>query len=124
MTLARRLMLSHRVVTRTETWGCGYTAPTPRMQYTASSFAQPLTDLFRIFLHTRQKAQKPKGLFPSSASFSSETPDVFQKGVYEPAFSLIARLMSGLQWLQQGRVQLYILYIVVTLFGIFIWKLM
>ena len=124
MTLARRIILSRRQVTRTETWGCGYATPTPRMQYTSSSFAQPLTDLFRIFLHTRQKVQKPKGLFPSGASFSSETPDVFLKGFYEPAFSLVSRLMSGLQWLQQGRVQLYILYIVVTLFLIFIWKLM
>ncbi len=124
LTLARRFILSRRVVNRTETWGCGYAAPTPRMQYTSSSFAQPLTDLFRLFLHTRQKVQKPKGLFPSSASFLSETPDVFQKGFYEPAFSLVARLMSVLQWLQQGRVQIYILYIVATLFLIFIWKLM
>ena len=31
---------------QTVTWDCGYAQPTPRMQYTASSFAQPLTDLF------------------------------------------------------------------------------
>src|SRR6266487_4349854 len=32
-----------------ETWGCGYPTPTPRMAYTASSFAAPLLDVFRSF---------------------------------------------------------------------------
>lgn len=31
---------------KTTTWGCGYAAPTPCMQYTASSFADMIVDLF------------------------------------------------------------------------------
>src|SRR5262249_20311897 len=35
------------------TWGCGYVAPTPRMQYTSSSFAQMLVSLFGWALRPR-----------------------------------------------------------------------
>ena len=35
------------------TWGCGYPSPTPRMAYTASSFAAPLLGVFRSFAGVR-----------------------------------------------------------------------
>jgi len=35
------------------TWACGYPTPTPRMAYTASSFAAPLLDVFRSFAGVR-----------------------------------------------------------------------
>jgi hydrogenase-4 component B len=38
--------LRRGVVETGPTWGCGYVAPTPRMQYTSSSFAQMLVGLF------------------------------------------------------------------------------
>ena len=53
--LVRRGLLASRRVDESVTWGCGYPQPTARMQYTASSFAQPLTDLFRPLLGTRKK---------------------------------------------------------------------
>ena len=72
----RRGALSRRSVDLATTWDCGYVQPGPRMQYTASSFAQPLTDLFRPLLGTRPTASLPQGLFPRSASFSTNTPDI------------------------------------------------
>src|SRR5204863_144836 len=42
----RAWMLAGRAVRRAPTWSCGFEAPTARMQYTASSFAAPLLDLF------------------------------------------------------------------------------
>ncbi len=50
----RRRLLSARSIGESGTWDCGYLAPSPRMQYTASSFAQPITDLFRFFLRTKK----------------------------------------------------------------------
>jgi len=120
--LARRFLLSSRPIGKTVTWNCGYTTSSPRMQYTASSFARPLTDLFKMLLQTRKEEDAPQGLFPGVASLSTETPDLFRRFFYEPVFSSANRLLSGLKWLQHGRVQLYILYIVVTLFVVFIWK--
>ena len=64
LVLVRRGLLADRRVDESVTWGCGYPQPTARMQYTASSFAQPLTDLFRPLLGTRKKVVAPRGFFP------------------------------------------------------------
>ena len=58
-------------VTQTVTWDCGYARPTARMQYTASSFAQPLTGLFRTFLRTRTSfGSARRATSPHAASLS------------------------------------------------------
>ena len=73
--LLRRRLLANRDVRVTVTWDCGYTAPTPRMQYTASSFVHPLTSLFQPVLGTHTHWVPPLGPFPPEASFSTKTPD-------------------------------------------------
>jgi len=109
---------------RTGTWDCGYARPTARMQYTASSFAQPLTDLFRVFLGTRRRFTPPQGVLPTQrAVFHSETPDVFTELCFRPIFTGIAWLMAHPRRLQHGRVQLYVLYVALTLVGLLIWYL-
>ncbi|MEI6810071.1 MAG: proton-conducting transporter membrane subunit, partial [bacterium] len=59
LTVLRRAILRGRSVGKTVTWDCGYAAPTPRMQYTASSFSQPVTNLFRRVLGPRTRAHLP-----------------------------------------------------------------
>jgi hydrogenase-4 component B len=50
------------------TWGCGYTAPNARMQYTGSSFSAQFGALFEGFLPQLRREQLPKGPFPTEAS--------------------------------------------------------
>jgi hydrogenase-4 component B len=119
----RARLLARRVVGAAGTWDCGYLAPAPRMQYTASSFADPVVRLFRFFLRTRQSFSPPEGLFPKSASFSTETPDVYRERMYGPAFAAVEEFLSRFRWLQHGRVNLYVLYIVLALLGLLIWKM-
>jgi len=123
LALLRRTLLANRKVEESVTWSCGYAQPTARMQYTASSFAQPLTDLFKPVLGTRKKVSAPRGYFPSDAALKTETPDMFSEKIYEPVFMRIGTGLSRLRWLQQGSVQLYILYIALTLLALLIWKL-
>jgi hydrogenase-4 component B len=119
----RHWLLSARHVDTSCTWDCGYAQPSASMQYTASSFAQPLTAFFNVFLQTRQRVEVPDALFPSHASFSSETPDLCTVRVYAPVFAAIDRGLSALRWFQHGEVHLYILYIALTLLVLLIWKL-
>jgi len=119
----RRKLLAGRCVERSVTWGCGYAAPTPRMQYTASSFTRPLTFLFRLFLRPRDEIHPPRGLFPTDARLHTAAPDLFRRRVYEPAFLGMAWMASRLRWLQQGRIQVYVLYIALTILALLIWKL-
>lgn len=105
------------------TWDCGYARPTPRMQYTASSFAQPLTSLFAPLLRTRCAVSPPRGIFPVAASLATSTPDVVREMAFTPVFGALGRRLSSFRRLQQGRVQVYVLYIVLTLLALLLWQL-
>jgi NADH:ubiquinone oxidoreductase subunit 5 (subunit L)/multisubunit Na+/H+ antiporter MnhA subunit len=121
--LLRSRLLKGRVVTRSLTWDCGYVNPSPRMQYTGSSFAQPLTEFFKMVLKPQRHFVRPEGYFPRVASFSMETPDVFLGKFYVPVFGGLYRWIMGWRWFQHGRLQLYILYIIGTLLVLLVWKL-
>jgi hydrogenase-4 component B len=119
----RHRLLAGREVSLSGTWDCGYARPTGRMQYTASSFAQPLTNMFGFFLRTRRRFEAPDGFFPVHAALHTETDDLFRQNLFRPAFRGIEWLLLRLHWLQQGRVQLYILYVAVTLLVLLVWNL-
>jgi len=123
LTWARALLLRGRPVGGTVTWGCGYTAPTPRMQYTAGSFAQPLTDMLRHVLWTRTRETAPRGYFPGPASFHDETPDPARERLFSPLHLALVQAAERLRWLQHGRIQVYILYILLTLVALLAWTL-
>jgi hydrogenase-4 component B len=64
------------------TWGCGYTATNPRMQYTGSSFASDFATRFRgvMVLLRRQKA--PAGYFPSDSYLITDCVDAVERRLY------------------------------------------
>ena len=122
-TAVRARLLARRSVIAGPTWDCGYAASSVRLQYTGSSFAQPLADLFTPLTGTRRRLAPPVGFFPEAASFASETPDPCRERVYRPVFAGLERTVAPLRWLQHGRVQLYVLYIAFTLLVLLVWKL-
>jgi len=119
----RKRLLRDREINSSVTWDCGYAQPSARMQYTASSFAQPLTDLFGSILRTSRHSVPPHGLFPQTASLATETSDLSRENLFRPAFNSIAWGLSKLRWLQTGNAHLYILYIALTLIVLLGWKL-
>jgi len=119
----RRRLLAGRSVNEAGTWDCGYAAPSPRMQYTASSFTWPILDMFRRLLQPRVQRITPSGWFPTKANFASRTADVFQRFGFAPLFGGVAWLADRLRWFQQGRNQLYVLYIALTLLILLLWNL-
>ncbi len=123
LALLRRRLLGGRTVTEGVTWDCGYAAPSATMQYTASSFAQPLTKLFGRILWTSSAGHGTAGFFPENASFETKTADVFHAYFYHPLFVLGARCFSWCRWLQHGSLHIYVLYIVITLLVLLVWKL-
>ncbi|MCX5758012.1 MAG: proton-conducting transporter membrane subunit [Candidatus Hydrogenedentes bacterium] len=116
----RKGLLSKRSVGQAVTWDCGYARPTARMQYTASSYAQPLTDFFVSILRTRYRYVRPEGILPLGASFSTEPRDLFWNKFYEPFFERTAGVLAWFRKAQHGRVQLYVLYIALTLLALLV----
>ncbi len=120
----QRVWPRRRTVVRGEpTWDCGYAQPTPRMQYTASSFARPLARTFSALVRTRRRGGPPQGRFPEPVVLHSETPDPFQARLFAPVFSGVDWALGRLRWLQHGRVQLYVLYIAAALAAMLLWGL-
>ena len=121
--LLRRRLLAPRTVGAAVTWDSGYERPSARMQYTASSFSEPIREMFTLLLPARRRVVRPEGIFPAAASLRSRVVRPFQERLYRPAFDAVGRGMSRLRWLHHGRVQLYVLYIVVTLVLMLAWFL-
>ncbi len=123
LTLVRVLLQRKRPAMSAGTWDCGYVKPDARMQYTSSSFAQPLTGQFAWLLRTVRHWRPIEALFPAEASFETETPDVFSKGFFRPVFRGAGTALSRLAWLQHGRLQLYVLYLAAALLALLVWRL-
>jgi formate hydrogenlyase subunit 3/multisubunit Na+/H+ antiporter MnhD subunit len=109
------LLLLTRKAAAGPTWGCGYAAPSPRMQYTGRSFAELLAErVYPRSLRPKVTRKTPEGLFPTPGTFTSECPDPVTAKVYEPYFARWADRFQRLRVLQRGKVHVYLLYILVT----------
>jgi hydrogenase-4 component B len=104
------------------TWGCGYLAPTPRMQYTGTSFSELVVSLLGniVSLRRRQPALGVVAL-PRSARFCYEVTETILDQVLTPIFQWIGLAFSYIRRLQHGQLHIYMLYIFVTLFVLMIW---
>lgn len=102
-------------VTRAGTWDCGYAHPGPRMQYTAGSFAGIINEGFAWILRPVRHEQRPAAVLPSSAVVSEHTPETVLECVVEPAGTALMRIVQVVRRLQHGRVQAYVLYLLVGL---------
>ncbi len=104
-----------RHVARGPTWDCGYAEPTPRMQYTAASFADGLVELFSIALRPERHPPQVQGLFPAPTTFASHVPEVVLDRIISPVIGWLARGAVWLRWIQHGKVHLYVLYVLAAL---------
>lgn len=120
--IVRRGLLHKREIRQVVTWDCGYARPESRMQYTASSFAQPIVDFFKGILRTHKSVHKIKEYFPADFSYQTKTADLFGETIFRPAVDMVHRLAEKLTFIQHGQLQIYILYILATLIALFIWK--
>jgi hydrogenase-4 component B len=104
-----------------ETWGCGYLAPTPRIQYTGTSFSEMLCGLFAGAVRAETRAPGIAGAVPKPSRFAFiPTESLLDRGI-APAFSFAAGSFHLLRRLQHGQMNLYMLYIFVTLFTLMVW---
>jgi hydrogenase-4 component B len=123
LALLRLGLLRGRQVVQAATWGCGYAAPGPRMQYTASSFAEPLLAAFRAVIPGSVHREGPRGYFPEGARYHEHLGDMAGERLLVPATRRVVRALSRLRVIQQGRLQLYLVYIMVTVVALLTWQL-
>lgn len=118
----RNLHLRNKTVESGPTWGCGYTAPDARLQYTATSYADNLAGLAQPVLNTtKQEPEIPQNdLFPQPPAFKTESYDVIQENWIDKPTSKLAELLKKMARMQTGRIEHYILYAFAFMILIFI----
>jgi hydrogenase-4 component B len=105
-----------------ETWGCGYPAPTARIQYTGQSFSELIvTRLFPGAMRPKTRVVLPEGFFPEAGKMTTGYPDTMSRILYQPFFEWLMQRLTLLRWVQQGKIQSYMLYFVVILLAAFAW---
>ncbi|MDX9722574.1 MAG: proton-conducting transporter membrane subunit [Myxococcota bacterium] len=116
--LLRRRLLRDREERIVGTWGCGYLAPSARMQYRSSSYADPLTRLFTGLLRKQEHRPAPTGVVPEPQRYERHSSDPARSLIFAPLHRLLLGLAIWLRPFQSGRVQLYVLYIAMTLLAL------
>lgn len=104
-----------------QTWDCGYSEPTARMQYTGNSFSLPLEKSFHGILATKEQVQKPEGFFPKDGKRSFSTKDISMRLLWHPLFRFIERIAEKTHRLQSGHLHIYIFFMVSAIFAMLIW---
>jgi formate hydrogenlyase subunit 3/multisubunit Na+/H+ antiporter MnhD subunit len=104
-----------------ETWGCGFSAPTARMQYTGSSFAEMIVGRFSWAIFQRGAVQRPEGVFPKGAAFHTEVPDSVLDLALVPAARAYGWLTRRARELSLRRIQFQMLLVLATLVAILTW---
>jgi hydrogenase-4 component B len=102
-----------RGLKRALTWDCGYAVPTARMQYTAGSFADIITEWFAWILRPVRHEHLRQEPFPAHAAYSQHTPESVLEHAVEPAGRAIMKLARAARRFQHGRVQAYLLYLLI-----------
>jgi len=103
------------------TWGCGYLQPTPRMQYTASSFGALFGSLASGAIRSRIRRSAIAGVAPAAGVFSYLPEETVLYRVIKPVLNVVGIGFAFVRRLQHGEVQIYILYIFATLVLLMLW---
>ena len=64
------------------TWGCAYTAPNTRMQYTGSSFSWDFASRFRSVLVLLRRQKPPEGYFPQDSYLVTNCADAVEHRLF------------------------------------------
>ncbi|MGW2634401.1 proton-conducting transporter transmembrane domain-containing protein [Streptomyces chattanoogensis] len=95
-------------------WDCGGGAPTPRMAYTATSFAEPLQRVFDDVLAPEQDVNvtpvRESAYLVERVRYQRRVPDRIEHRLYEPVLAALARVGRSARQLAGGSVHLYLGY--------------
>lgn len=117
-----RLLRVNLRLRRSESWGCGLTELTPRMEYTATAFAEPLRRIFAELYRPNEQltidTHPDSEYFIKAIAYHSEITPWFDQMLYTPLLRWIKTLSNGVRRLQSGLVHLYLLYLALALLGL------
>jgi len=99
-------------------WACGLPKLSPRMEYTATAFSKPLRSVFAVVYRPHRTIEvlpADQPYFPVAVSYRSVRTTSFEESLYRPVVDAIVAAANQVRRLHTGNVQMYLLYIFLTL---------
>ncbi len=119
-----RLLAKGVPVRYSRTWGCGLPL-TPRMEYTATGFVQPIKQVFEAIYQPTVKLEREfleqSKYFIRHQRVEFHTEPLFETYLYRPIVRKLLALAERLRVIQVGSLHLYLTYIFVTLVLLLLW---
>ena len=122
----RRRLLRNRPVSEGPTWGCGFTAPNVRMQYTGESFSEGLQSIATsLTQNSGEGAPVQKGeIFPSTHRFDIGHRDRIGRLFAAWWVELLRRINARVMRLRTGKINHYVLFALAFLVLVFLLSLL
>jgi hydrogenase-4 component B len=122
--LLRKVFYRKKDISASPTWGCGFTQPTVRMQYTETSYAMSIIDFFRPFVEVNTSYSGISRIFPGKTTYTTRVDDIAETTLIDRIVTPILYILGKLRWIQHGHIQLYIGYIIVTIIVLLLFLLL
>ncbi len=119
LTITLRAIGSRKSARDAEPWACGRTVQTARMEYTATSFADPLQHVFGQVLQPNQELAMEHSdeakLHVEKISYRRERRDAVERHFYDPVINLAKAWGQAGRRIHNGSLHIYLLYAAVGL---------
>ena len=117
--LVMRMLRVNQTLRVSDTWGCGRIGQTSRMEYTATSFAEPLRRVFaELYRPTKELSvdfHPESKYFVQSIEYKSKITPLFERWLYDPFLASLQFLARQVRHLQAGSIHLYLAYVTIVL---------
>jgi hydrogenase-4 component B len=106
----RKYITRKKTVETGTTWGCGYSTADSKLQYTANSFVRSYSKLAKPLLDIEKKEVGISEVFPSGKHYETDPYDKIERIFIDKPLKLINKITDKFLFLQNGQLQIYILY--------------
>ena len=104
------------------TWDCGIPSVTPRMEYTATAFSQPLKIVFKAIYRPVKNIEvlshETQPYFEKISKYEHTVQPIFERYLYRPIARFVISNSIKIINLQAGSIHMYLAYIFVMLIGL------
>jgi hydrogenase-4 component B len=116
----RKFISRKRTIEIGTTWGCAYSNATSKMQYTASSYVRSYSKVAKPLLDIEKKEVELVRIFPAKKHYETDSYDKIEKIFIDYPLKLINKITNLFVFLQNGRLQTYILYGIIFITAVII----
>jgi NADH:ubiquinone oxidoreductase subunit 5 (subunit L)/multisubunit Na+/H+ antiporter MnhA subunit len=107
-------VVARRGARRVEAWGCGRELQTARMQYTATSFGEPLqrvfADVLRPDIDVEVTHASESQYYEQALAYQNRVDDAVERSFYRPVIGAIGRAGVAARRIQNGSIHRYLAF--------------